>query len=133
MSKHSSVDADFLALPLEATSDAAIDTAQSLGASHVDVRIEKTRTGLLQLRDAKPESQSDDSVVGLGVRVIVNGAWGFASSPSISVAKAKELAAIAVAMAKTSKPLATEEVALAPEPIYAKKQWVSSYEIDPFE
>ena len=92
MSKHSSVDADFLALPLEATSDAAIDTAQSLGASHVDVRIEKTRTGLLQLRDAKPESQSDDSVVGLGVRVIVNGAWGFASSPSISVAKAQELA-----------------------------------------
>ena len=36
-------------------------------------------------------------------------------------------------MAKTSKPLATEEVALAPEPIYAKKQWVSNYEIDPFE
>ena len=133
MSKHSSVDADFLALPLEATSDAAIATAQSLGASHVDVRIEKTRTGLLQLRDAKPESQSDDSVVGLGVRVIVNGAWGFASSPSISVSKAQELAGIAVAMAKTSKPLATEEVALAPEPIYAKKQWVSSYEIDPFE
>ena len=133
MSKHSSVDADFLALPLEATSDAAIATAQSLGASHVDVRIEKTRTGLLQLRDAKPESQSDDSVVGLGVRVIVNGAWGFASSPSISVSKALELAGIAVAMAKTSKPLATEEVALAPEPIYAKKQWVSSYEIDPFE
>ena len=133
MSKHSSVDADFLALPLEATSDAAIAAAHSLGASHVDVRIEKTRTGLLQLRDAKPESQSDDSVVGLGVRVIVNGAWGFASSPLISVAKAQELAAIAVAMAKTSKPLATEEVALAPEPIYAKKQWVSSYEIDPFE
>ena len=100
MSKHSSVDADFLALPLEATSDAAIATAQSLGASHVDVRIEKTRTGLLQLRDAKPESQSDDSVVGLGVRVIVNGAWGFASSPSISVSKAQELARIAVAMAK---------------------------------
>ena len=48
MSKHSSVDADFLALPLEATSDAAIDTAQSLGASHVDVRIEKTRTGFMQ-------------------------------------------------------------------------------------
>lgn len=133
MSKHSSVDADFLALPLEATSDAAIATAKSLGASQVDVRIEKTRTGLLQLRDAKPESQSDDSVVGLGVRVIVNGAWGFASSPSISVSKAQELAGIAVAMAKTSKPLATEEVALALEPIYAKKQWVSSYEIDPFE
>jgi len=133
MRKHTSVNADFLALPLETTSNAAIDSAKSLGASHVDVRIEKTRTGYLQLRDAKPESQTDDSVVGLGVRVIVNGAWGFASSPVISVAKGQELAAIAVAMAKTSKPLATEEVALAPEPIYAKRQWVSNYEIDPFE
>jgi TldD protein len=35
-------------------------------------------------------------------------------------------------MAKTSKPLSTEEIALAPEPIYPKKTWVSAYEIDPF-
>ena len=54
-----SVDADFLALPLAPVSDAAISTAQSSGASHVDVRIERTRTGLLSLRDAKPETQTD--------------------------------------------------------------------------
>jgi TldD protein len=35
-------------------------------------------------------------------------------------------------MAKTSKPLSTEEVSLAPEPAYPNKTWVSSYEIDPF-
>lgn len=73
------VDADFLALPLSALSDLAISTAKSLGASHVDVRIERTRTGVLSLRDAKPETQSDETVIGIGVRVIVNGAWGFAS------------------------------------------------------
>ncbi len=127
-----SVDADFLALPLSALSDAAISTAKSLGASHVDVRIERTRTGLLSLRDAKPETQSDETIIGIGVRVIVNGAWGFASSPDLSADTAKRLANTAVAMARTSKPLSTEEVALAPEPAYPNKTWVSSYEIDPF-
>jgi TldD protein len=126
------VDADFLALPLSALSDAAISTGKSLGASHVDVRIERTRTGLLSLRDAKPETQSDETIIGIGVRVIVNGAWGFASSPDLSADTAKRLANTAVAMAKTSKPLSTEEVSLAPEPSYPNKTWVSSYEIDPF-
>ena len=126
------VDPDFLALPLAPVSDAAISTGTSAGASHVDVRIERTRTGLLSLRDAKPETQTDETNFGIGVRVIVNGAWGFASSPDVSVDSAKKLALTAVAMAKTSKPLSTEEVALVPEPVYAQQQWVSSYEIDPF-
>ncbi len=126
------VDADFLALPLAALSDAAISAAKSAGASHVDVRIERTRSGILSLRDAKPETQSDETNVGIGVRVIVNGAWGFASSPNLSVETAQRLASTAVAMAKTSKPLSTEEVALAAEPVYANQVWVSAYEIDPF-
>ena len=127
-----SVDADFLALPLASLTDAAITTAKSLGASHVDVRVERTRTGVLSLRDAKPETQSDETIIGIGVRVIVNGAWGFASSPDLSVETAKSLANTAVAMAKTSKPLSTELVSLANEPAYPNKSWVSSYEIDPF-
>jgi len=126
------VDQDFLALPLQSVSDAAISTAKSQGASHVDVRIERTRTGYLALRDAKPETQSDETNFGIGVRVIVNGAWGFASSPDVSEDSAMKLATTAVAMARTSKPLSTEEISLVPEPVYAKKTWVSAYEIDPF-
>ena len=126
------VDPDFLALPLDAVSDAAISTGLSAGASHVDVRIERTRTGHLILRDATPETQADETNFGIGVRVIVNGAWGFASSPDVSTESAQKLALTAVQMAKTSKPLSTEVVALVPEPVYPKKQWVSAYEIDPF-
>ena len=126
------VDQDFIALPLQSVSDAAISTGTSLGASHVDVRIERTRTGLLALLDAKPETQSDETNFGIGVRVIVNGAWGFASSPDVSVDSARKLVHTAVAMAKTSKPLSTEEISLVHEPVYAKKSWVSAYEIDPF-
>jgi len=127
------VDQDFLALPLAATADAAIATATSAGASYVDVRIERTRTGVLQLRDAKPETQTDDSIFGIGVRVIVDGTYGVASSPDVSIASAQQLAKTAVAMAKTSKPLATEYVELAAEPSYSNQVWSSSYQIDPFE
>jgi TldD protein len=128
-----SIDPDFLALPLDALSEAAISAAKSAGASHVDVRIERTRSGLLALRDTDLQTQADETQFGIGVRVIVNGAWGFASSPDVSIATAQKLAGVAVSMAKTSKPLSTEEVALTPEPVYANKQWVSAYEIDPFE
>ncbi|MFM8205782.1 MAG: PmbA/TldA family metallopeptidase, partial [Actinomycetales bacterium] len=127
-----SIDADFLALPLSNLADAAINKAKLLGAAHVDVRIERTRTGLLSLRDAKPESQSDETVIGMGVRVIVDGAWGFASSPDVSTERAKKLAEVAVSMAQTAKPLSTEEVSLVSEPVYPDGVWVSSYEMDPF-
>ena len=126
------VDSDFLALPLVALSEAAISAGKAAGASHVDVRIERTRSGLLALRGTSLQSQADGTVFGIGVRVIVNGAWGFASSPDVSIASAKKMAEIAVSMAKTSKPLSTEEVTLTPEPVYANQQWVSAYEIDPF-
>jgi len=130
MTQH--VDPDFLALPLAAVSHAAIDAGLALGATHVDVRIERVRTGILQLRDTAPETQTDESLSGVGVRVIVNGAWGFASSPDISVASAQQLAASAVALAQMSGPLSTEPITLAPEPVYANRTWVSAYEIDPF-
>ena len=126
------IDSDFLALPLSATADAALSTATGAGASHVDIRIERVRTGSLQLRDSRLESQGDGTVTGVGVRVIVNGAWGFASSPEISPEAGQRLAKIAVAMAKTSKPLSLEMVALASEPVYANQVWVSKYEVDPF-
>ena len=127
------VDSDFLALPLAALSEAAISAGKAAGASHVDVRIERTRSGILALRDTNLQSQADTTIFGIGVRVIVNGAGGFASSPDVSIATAKKMAEIAVSMAKTSKPLSTEEVTLTPEPVYANQQWVSAYEIDPFE
>ncbi len=81
------VDADFLALPLDNCSDAAISAAKAAGALHVDVRIERTRSGYLSLRDAKPETQTDETNFGIGVRVIVNGAWGFRAAGFIRISR----------------------------------------------
>ena len=132
MSRAQQVDADFLALPRQAVCQAGIEMAQSLGASHVDIRVERVRTGILQIRDVAIETQSDDTIAGIGLRVIVDGAWGFASSPIVSIEQARLLAQQAVELARISKPLSTEFIELTPEPTYKDQIWVSAYEIDPF-
>jgi TldD protein len=123
----------FLALPARDLAAAALRRAQELGAEHADFRLERIRTGVLQLRDAKLDSSTDTEDLGLSVRVIHNGAWGFASGISRTSETARRLAEQAVATAKISRVLSDDPVTLAPEPVYGDTTWVSSYEIDPFD
>lgn len=125
------IDAAFTELPLDLLADAALERCTSLGATHADVRIVSTRTGLLRLRDAHLESSADDEVTGIGVRVIVEGCWGFASTDRFTVSAALEAADRAVALARQSRPLATQFVELAGEAVH-RGTYVSAYEIDPF-
>jgi len=126
------MDASFLALPARELADAALSRARELGAEHADFRLERIRTGMLQLRDAKLDSSTDTEDVGLAVRVIHDGAWGFASDIARTPDAARRLAEQAVATAKVSRVLSDDPVTLAPEPVYQDAAWVSSYDIDPF-
>ncbi|TAK69615.1 MAG: TldD/PmbA family protein [Actinomycetota bacterium] len=125
------IDPEFAALPLTACADAALARAAELGASHADVRIVSTRTATATVRDARPESSVDDVDLGLAVRVIHDGCWGFASADLISVEAAVALAERAVALARVSRPLTTARVELAAEPVHTGT-WVSAYDVDPF-
>ena len=127
------MDASFLALPARGLADAALSRARELGAEHADFRLERIRTGWLQLRDAKLDSTSDSEDLGLAVRVIHNGAWGFASDIARTPEAARRLAEQAVATAKVSRVLSDDPVMLAPEPTYTDATWVSSYDVDPFD
>ena len=71
--------------------------------------------------------------IGLAVRVIVDGTWGFASHAELSPSVAAETARRAVPVATTLAALNTERVELAAEPVYADATWVSNYRIDPFD
>ena len=125
------VDADFLALPLAACGDAALARAAQLGASHADLRVVALRTSSMHLRDARLDSTGLDHELGLAVRVVVDGCWGFAASDVVTVDMAARLAERAVALARISAPLATARVELAPEPVHVGT-WVSAYDVDPF-
>ena len=126
------VDADFLALPLDACTDAALSRARDLGAVHADVRVVSILTVYTRVRDARIEGSLLDDDSGLAVRVVVDGCWGFAASDRIDVDTARSLAERAVALARISAPLSTTRVELAPEPVHVGT-WVSAYDIDPFE
>src|SRR5262249_39616066 len=127
------LDPSFLALPMRELADVALGRARELGVTHADFRLERVRTGWLQLRDGKLDSSSDSEDLGLAVRVIHDGAWGFASNIARTPEAARRLAEQAVATAKISRVLSDDPVLLAAEPTYPDATWVSSYETDPFE
>jgi len=127
------LDASFLELPAATLADAALSRARELGAEHADFRLERVRTGLTSLRDGQLENASDDSELGLAVRVVHHGSWGFASGIERTPAAAAELAEQAVRIAKLSRVLSTEPVELADEPVYPDASWISDYELNPFE
>lgn len=127
-----SVDADFLALPRRALADAALSAALAAGASYADLRIHRLTTEIIQLRDGSLETADINHEVGLAVRVIVDGTWGFAAHAELAPEVAAETARRAVRVATTLAPLNAERIELAEEPVYDDLSWVSSYRIDPF-
>ena len=127
------VDASFLALPLSALTDAALTRAVDLGCEHADIRVERIRTQSISLRDARLESLADGEDLGLAVRVVHEGTWGFAAGVVLTAAEAVRLAEEAVVVAQVSAAVNSDRVELAPEPVYRDAVWVSEYDVDPFE
>jgi len=126
------IDADFLHLPRHELADAALSAATAEGATHADLRLHRISTEMIRLRDGELETAVIDRDIGLAVRVIVGGTWGFASHAELAPGVAADTARRAVQVATTLASLNDERVELAPEPVYADATWVSSYQIDPF-
>jgi TldD protein len=127
------IDADFLALPRHELADAALSAATAAGASHADLRIHRLVNEIIVLRDGELETGVVSREIGLAVRVVVDGTWGFASHAELAPDVAAETARRAVSVARTLAALNTDHVELAPEPVYSDVTWVSSYQIDPLE
>lgn len=124
--------ASFTGRPLDACADAALTAAGDLGATWIDVRVADMTDRRVQLRDGAVESAMVDTDLGLGVRVIADGAWGFAATGTVTPAAAAEAARRAVALARATAALVTIPVEIAPEPTYTGT-WVAPHQIDPIE
>ncbi|MFG1796643.1 TldD/PmbA family protein [Nocardia sp. NPDC049149] len=126
------VDAEFLDLPLAALAGAALTAATAAGAEHADLRVHRLVTQSIRLRDGRVEAITDSIELGIAVRVIVDGTWGFASHAALTPDTAAEVARRAVTVATTLRALNRERVQLADEPVYDDVHWVSAYDLDPF-
>ncbi|MGD0741759.1 MAG: TldD/PmbA family protein [Acidimicrobiales bacterium] len=126
-------DGGFAALPFDGLRSAALDRAGSLGCRHADLRVERIRTQAVMLRDARLEGAEDDLLLGMGVRVVADGAVGFAATVEIGPDAAARLVEQAVEAAATTARAGGEAVELADEPDHGTVEWTAPYEVDPTE
>ncbi len=129
---HTQIDPEFTAYPLRQLADAALQRAAQLGAAHADFRAERIRGQQIGLSDGNLETQFDSDDLGLAVRVVVDGTWGFAGAVDMTPEAAAQAAAEAVDVAKVAAAISTERIELADEPSHGDVTWLSAYEVDPF-
>jgi TldD protein len=110
----------------------ALDTARLRGAAYGDVRVMHLRQRDLTTKNGQVGTLSQSESIGLGIRVLANGAWGFASTDRLTREGAAACAAQAVSIAKASALAKRGEVVLAPEQSYVDS-WQSPFRKDPFE
>jgi TldD protein len=109
----------------------ALNIAAQRGASYADARIADDRSRALSTKNGKVGGASDSESSGIGIRVIADGAWGFAASDDLSRAAVEATAARAVDIAKASSQVKQNDIQLAPEkPVSA--EWTTPFQIDPF-
>src|SRR5260370_11068063 len=96
----------------------ALDTAKLRGASYGDVRVMHLRQRDLTTKNGKVGTLSQSESIGLGIRVLVNGAWGFASTHRLTREGVAAFAAQAVSIARASALAKRSDVALSPEKPY---------------
>ena len=112
--------------------DAALQQAARLGASYADIRVNRYRRESISTREQQVQSVQRSTSYGFGIRVLVNGAWGFAASNVVEPAAARAAAAQAVDIAKANAILATRKVTLA-DADKVVTTWTSTFKKDPFD
>jgi TldD protein len=109
----------------------ALDTALACGATYAEVRVLDTRQRYLSTKNGQCSQIRESRSLGLGVRVIAEGAWGFASSDDLTRANIDRTAALAVEIARASALAKKHDVQLAPVEKVVDR-WAAPCRIDPF-
>jgi len=109
----------------------ALDTAKLRGATLAEARIVDERHRALATKNGRIGAASDAESLGIGIRVIADGAFGFAATDDLSREGVQTCAAKAVDIAKASATVKSQELCMAPEPAH-QAEWASPCRIDPF-
>ncbi len=112
--------------------DIAISRAKKLGVTYADIRINRYRNESIFTREERVQNVSRTQSFGLGVRVLLKGAWGFAASHIVTPESARRITGQAVEIARANSLYQRKPVKMAPTP-RIKASWKSAYEKDPFD
>src|SRR6202167_3303534 len=111
--------------------NAAIETAKRRGASYAAVRVMDIRHRDISTKNGEVGTLAEAESLGIGIRVIAAGAWGFSSTDRLTSEGVQACAAEPVPIAKASAIAKRENVSLAPEKTYVDT-WQNPFLKDPF-
>ena len=111
--------------------DAALNAAQVKGANYADVRLDEQLQQDIEVKNGQLAAVSDSSSEGFGVRVLVDGAWGFAGSSRLEKEEVEEVVDRAIRIARASARVRSTPVDLG-APVTSRGQYRTPVERDPF-
>jgi TldD protein len=110
----------------------ALDTAKSQGAHYADVRVLREESESVTVRLQNVEALTHDESLGFGVRVLVDGYWGFASSHKMTNDEADRIAGEAVRIARASASVRGKPADIGPASSIVDT-YITPVKKDPFE
>ncbi len=115
----------------ESIADVVLNIAQLAGAEYADVRVLDTERESIIVKNGRLKSAQRSVSAGFGVRVLIDGSWGFSSSREISSPEAEVVTKEAIAIGRASLMTQRKRVKLSPI-IAARDKWATPILRDPF-
>lgn len=113
--------------------DTALSTARSAGATYADVRVGRYLNQFIFTRESALQNIVNTESMGVGVRVIVNGTWGFASTSGLTADQVAAATSKAVAVAKANAKFQDKPVVLAPIQGVGEVSWGTPIKVNAFD
>ena len=117
---------------VKALMQVALDVAKASGASYADVRVSARRQQNVNTRDKIVQGASDTDTFGLGVRTLVDGAWGFAATSQLTKDSIALAAKSAIEQSRANRFSQIKPVNLAPTPGNQVGEWKTPIITDPW-
>ena len=113
--------------------NAALNAAKMAGATYADVRLSRQRQNFVFTREQQIQNVVDTDTIGLGIRTLVDGTWGFAGTRVLTNDGAAAAAKESVAIAKASRIARDRAVEWLPSPVFADVKWKGAFATDPWD
>ncbi len=112
--------------------DMALTAAKRGGASYADIRIGETLREFAFAKDDRLENYDERSAQGFGMRVLLDGCWGFYGARRLDPQSLRDGVERALDNARAVKPIQAQPIALERLPAH-EAEWIMPMGVDPFD
>ncbi|MBM3551923.1 MAG: TldD/PmbA family protein [Alphaproteobacteria bacterium] len=112
--------------------DLALTAARQSGAAYADLRIGETRREYAFAKDDRLESFDERASQGFGLRVLLDGCWGFYGARRLDPLSLRDGLERALENARAVKPIQLQPIELERLPAH-EAEWIMPMGVDPFD